>query len=105
MLGRLQSLKTKTSERVCNEIRRILVQYISIVKKKVALMDEKLEEAKQEVDYYKRRFEESVGRTDLAKTGEAAAGRREHHEHEIWDHHHSKPRIDRHLGEETIENP
>lgn len=38
----------------------MLVQYISIVKKKVAQMDEKLEEAKQEIEYYKRRFEEQV---------------------------------------------
>ena len=37
------------------------MQYISIVKKKVAQMDEKLEEAKQEIEYYKRRFEEQVG--------------------------------------------
>ena len=39
----------------------MLVQYIAIVKKKVAQMDEKLNEAKKEVEYYKRRFEEQQG--------------------------------------------
>ena len=39
----------------------MLIQYIAIVKKKVAQMDEKLNEAKKEVEYYKRRFEEQQG--------------------------------------------
>lgn len=83
----------------------MLVQYISIVKKKVAQMDEKLEEAKQEIEYYKRRFEEQVRwGYKLATFSEIAARNREHHEHEIRDHYHSEPRIDGYAGTEENQN-
>ena len=64
-------------------------------------MDEKLEEAKQEIEYYKRRFEEQVGlEWDLAKLGEVASRSREHYEYEIWDHYNSESGVNWHVGEE-----
>ncbi len=70
----------------------MIAQYVAVVKKKVSQMDVRLEESKKEVDYYKRRFEESVGELTVAINYQVAPRCREHNEHEVWDNHYSKPR-------------